>query len=105
MDSIVFSVTKENVCHNDVAGIPCIEVLVEGTDALFKSKAIVDPKSSANLCSERFKNKLKLPSSPFQTTFNVATGNYVVKGDKIATTKLYSNCMQHHVQVNEILTV
>ena len=47
-------------------GITCIEVVIEGSTALYKCKAIVDQKSSVNLCSERLKNKLCLPTSPFK---------------------------------------
>ena len=72
---------------------------------MYKCKAIVDQKSSANLCSKRLAKKLNLPGLPFQTIFNVATGNYVVSGNKIYNANVYSSDMQNNVNVNELLTV
>ena len=100
----VLNVTKGDE-ENSVAGISCVNVFVEGSGAMFKCKAIVDQKSSVNLCSERLAKKLGLPSTQYKTTFNVATGNYVVQGRKISCTNVYSNDMQKNVKVNDIFTV
>ena len=63
------------------AGLSCVEVFVEGPDAMFKCKAIVDPKSSVNLCTKRLFDKLKLPCKPFKAILNVATGTFDVSGN------------------------
>ena len=100
----VLNVTKNDE-SNSSAGISCVNVFVEGSDALYKCKAIVDQKSSVNLCSERLAKRLGLPGTRYKTTFNVATGNYVVEGSKLSGTKVYSQDMQNSVQVNDVLTV
>ena len=101
--------TMLNVTKNDepnsIAGISCVNVFVEGSDALYKCKAIVDQKSSVNLCSDRLAKRLVLPVTQYKTTFNVATGDYVIEGSKLSGTKVYSQDMQNSVQVNDVLTV
>jgi hypothetical protein len=91
--------------ENTVAGIACVEVLVEGKDALVKCKAIIDNKSSVNLCSERLADRLNKPYSKYCTTFNVATGNSIVQGKRFQDVKIYSGDMQNYVFANELLTV
>ena len=79
-----------------------LDECVEGSDALYKCKAIVDQKSSVNLCSERLAKRLGLPGTQYKTTFIVAIGNYVVEGSKLSGTKVYSQDMQNSVQVNDV---
>ena len=87
------------------AGLSCVEVFVEGTDAMFKCKAIVDPKSSVNLCTKRLFDKLKLPCKPFKTSLNVATGTYDVSGMKIEKANVYAKNMIDNVVANDIMSV
>ena len=83
----------------------CIEVVVKGEDAWYKCKTAVDQKSSAYLCTEWLAKKLNLASTPFETTFNVAAGSYVVKGKRIRQTKVYFKDMANVVTVDNLLTV
>ena len=102
------SVSNEStycVSRSACAGISCVEVLIEGRDALYKCKAIVDSKSSTNLCTEKLANKLKLPSVPFKTTLNVATGSYCVEGKKLLETKVYSRDMKQSAGIKNVLTI
>ena len=80
-------------------------MFVEGSDALYECQAIVHQMSSVNLCSERLVKRLGLPDTQYKTTFNVATGNYVIEGSKLSGTKVCSQGMQNCVQVNDVLTV
>jgi hypothetical protein len=89
--------------EHGVAGISCVEVLVEGKEAIYKCKAIVDQKSSVNLCSKRLASKLKLSSSPFQTTFSVATGKYPVNGNMVDSMKVFSDDMANCVLATDVL--
>ena len=82
-----------------------MNVFVEGSDALYKCKTIVDQKSSVNLCSERLAKRLRLPGTQYKTTFNVAMGNYVVKCSKLSGNNVYSQDLQNSVQVNDVLIV
>ena len=58
----VLNATK-NDQSNSIADISCVNVFVEGSDALYKCKAMVDQKSSVNLCSERLAKRLGLPGT------------------------------------------
>ena len=99
--NVNYSVSKSG----QSAGLSCVEVFVEGTDAMFKCKAIVDPKSSVNLCTKRLFDKLKLPCKPFKTSLNVATGTYDVSGMKIEKAKVYAKNMIDNVVANDIMSV
>ena len=87
------------------AGITCVEVLVEGKDAMYKCKAIVDSKSSCNLCTKKLANKLNLSSETFKTRLNVATGTSVVQGSKIIQAKVYSRDMSDFVIARDVLAL
>ena len=89
----------------NVIGLACVEIMVEGKDALYKCKAIVDPKATVNLCTKRLANRLGLTSAPFKTSLNVATGTYAVTGAKIDHAKVYAKNMVDSVDVHNILSV
>ena len=87
------------------AGISCVEVYVEGKNAMYKVKAIVDCKSTCNLCTKRLLDKLDLPTSEFKTDLNVATGKFTVQGKKVQEAKVYPTNMQDFVVAKDILSI
>lgn len=109
-EEVPLDVVQTNAVLNvDVAesavGLACVEVLVEGKDALYRCKAIVDPKSSANLCTKKLAKRLNLPCTPFKTSLSVATGTYEVEGRKISQAQVFAKNMNDKVTVNNVLSV
>jgi len=91
--------------NSSTVGIACVDVVIEGKDSFIKCKAIVDPKSTCNMCTKRLAKRLQLNTMHFDTNLNVATGMYNVKGEKIGETKVYDKDMNDYVVVQDILTM
>lgn len=109
-DSAVRSVQSESVLNvidvnNARAGISCVEVLVEGKNALFKCKAIVDAKATVNLCTNRLASRLNLESSESEISLSTVTGSFSVKGQLLKNVKVFSHDMCSHVLADRILSV
>ena len=88
-----------------VVGLSCVDVLVEGKDSFFKCKAVVDSKSSVNLCTNRLLKKLNLPCVRYDTSLSVATGTYKVSGQKISQAKVFAKGMNDYVVANNVMGI
>ena len=100
------SINSVSGCDNTCKpGIACVDIVVEGKHAMYKTKGIIDPKSTVNLCTKRLAEKLNLNSVPISTSFNVATGIYDVNGHKIESTKVYNKDLSDFVIAKNVITM
>ena len=93
--------------YSSKAGLSCVEVRIEGRDALFKVNAIVDSKSTCNLITRSLAERLQFPMNNFSSEFQTATGISTVEGKIIVPpVKVHSSDLDgSNVNVGNLMCV